>query len=50
MIHKIEKENLPEFFCGSPKKSPQIYKNLRNKIIALFYKFADKYLTATNCL
>lgn len=34
----------------SNSKNPQSYKNLRNSIIEIFYKYPNRYLTATNCL
>lgn len=47
-IHEIEKQNLPEFFCGKyPSKTPEIYKEYRNFIINLYRENQNAYLTAT---
>lgn len=49
-IHRIERESHPEYFSGSSDLNPQKYLYLRNKIISIFYKFSDRYLTATHCI
>jgi len=48
-IHEIEKDSLPEFFVGKLTKTPQIYKNWRNAIIALYRQNPRAYLTSTIC-
>ena len=48
-IHQIEKDSLPEFFCGKPSKTPQIYKRYRNYIIQLYRQNPKTYLNSTTC-
>lgn len=48
-IHKIEKDNLPEFFGDKPSKTPEVYLKIRNFIIKLYWKNPKNYLTATAC-
>lgn len=48
-IHKIERDNLPEFFGEKPSKSPEVYIKIRNFIIKLYWKNPKNYLTASAC-
>jgi SWIRM domain len=49
-IHPIEKETLPEFFCGKyPSKTPVIYTHYRNFIIRTYRENPEHYLTGTAC-
>lgn len=50
MIHKIERDSLPEFFNVShPSKSPKIYANYRNFMINAYRLNPNEYLTLTSC-
>lgn len=48
-LHQIEKDSMPEFFCGKPSKTPQIYKRYRNYIIQLYRQNPRTYLNSTTC-
>ena len=48
-IHKIEKQNLPEFFGEKPSKTPTIYTKIRNFMIVLYWRSPRTYLTVTAC-
>ena len=48
-IHKIERDNLPEFFGDKPSKTPDMYLKIRNFVIKLYWKNPKNYLTATAC-
>jgi SWI/SNF related-matrix-associated actin-dependent regulator of chromatin subfamily C len=49
-IHSIEEESLPEFFSGRyPSKTPTVYKEYRNFMIALYRMNPTVYLSATSC-
>ena len=48
-IHKIEKDNLPEFFGDKPSKTPDVYIKIRNFMVKLYWKNPKNYLTATAC-
>jgi hypothetical protein len=49
-IHQIEKESLPEFFCGKyPSKTPSTYMHYRNFMIRTYRESPEQYLTGTAC-
>lgn len=48
-IHQIERDSLPEFFTGKASKTPNTYKDFRNRIIMLCREDPKTYLTATMC-
>ena len=48
-IHKLERDNLPEFFGEKPSKTPKLYMKIRNFIIKLYWRNPRTYLTATSC-
>lgn len=48
-IHQIERDMVPEFFTGKTSKTPQVYTNLRNRMIKLYQEDPKTYLTATTC-
>ena len=49
-IHIIEKESLPDFFCGKyPSKTPITYKHYRNFMIKTYRENPEIYLTGTAC-
>ena len=49
-IAEVEKESLPEFFCGIyPSKRPASYLEYRNFMIRLYRMNPTLYLTATAC-
>lgn len=48
-IHKIEKQNLPEYFGEKPSKTPAIYTKIRNFMIVLYWRNPRMYLTLTAC-
>jgi chromatin structure-remodeling complex subunit RSC8 len=48
--HKIERESLPEFFSNSSVKTPENYRNIRDKILEMFHNAPNKYLTGLSCV
>lgn len=49
-IHEIEKESLPEFFCGKySSKNPTTYMHYRNFMIKTYRENTEQYLTGTAC-
>lgn len=49
-IHQIEKESLPEFFCGKyASKNPTTYMHYRNFMIKTYRENTEVYLTGTAC-
>ena len=49
-VHSIEKESLPEFFCGKyPSKTPVTYLHYRNFMSRTYRENPEIYLTGTAC-
>ena len=48
-IHQIEKDSLPEFFCGKPSKTPQVFKRYRNYMVQLYRQSPKTHLNSTMC-
>lgn len=48
-IHPLEREELREFFEGKPSKTPELYTQLRNFIVTLYWTNPKNYLTQTAC-
>jgi len=48
-IHRIEKQNLPEFFGEKPSKTPSIYMKIRNFMVVVYWRSPRTYLTVTAC-
>lgn len=48
-IHSMEKEALSEFFEGKLSKTPELYTQLRNFIVNLYWANPKNYLTQTAC-
>jgi hypothetical protein len=48
-IHELEKNAMPEYFCGKyPSKTPESYREARNFIINLYRENPSTYLSATS--
>jgi SWI/SNF related-matrix-associated actin-dependent regulator of chromatin subfamily C len=48
-IHTLEKRNMPEFFNGkTPSKTPQLYMEIRNRIIRIYRENLEKIITVAD--
>lgn len=49
LINPIERQAVPEFFQEKPSKSPEVYQQMRNFIVRLYWQNPKAYLTVSAC-